>query len=423
MIKIRSRSSLRNLPFRPPSRISPTAGYNFSRPHTADDVEVEELSFEGSELERKLDLEVAAIFGAEDNLEAEPVGLINGDIPAAVLPNQEVLVNMPGGMVVTLCRQPPSTTPRPTPTPTPSLVSTKKSLSLDTTSLDTIYMEDELSNSVFEQPTHGADQNEDLNIDDQPKAMVTEETEKQDQPSETGKEHDMEKEHDKEPQGHKDGSGEEKQTQETKNKEDGVEVEENEKQLGDSEGQVENEEQESKKKGGGENVEKSPDSEPTQPVARIGMSEARSGKNKQAEKDLQEKGETINVVVSAGKGLENFSAFEQFQEFLESEEEREDGREDPEVELFEDEGLGSSGGSGFSIFFSNGISTTNSSTSSSPRPLSSSGSPHSTSLPIVSSSSDSSFPPTSSPPMMVPLASSLLLARSRRDRLLGFPPR
>ena len=386
-------------------------------------MEVEELSFEGSELERKLDLEVAAIFGAEDNLEAEPVGLINGDIPAAVLPNQEVLVNMPGGMVVTLCRQPPSTTPRPTPTPTPSLVSTKKSLSLDTTSLDTIYMEDELSNSVFEQPTHGADQNEDLNIDDQPKAMVTEETEKQDQPSETGKEHDMEKEHDKEPQGHKDGSGEEKQTQETKNKEDGVEVEENEKQLGDSEGQVENEEQESKKKGGGENVEKSPDSEPTQPVARIGMSEVRSGKNKQAEKDLQEKGETINVVVSAGKGLENFSAFEQFQEFLESEEEREDGREDPEVELFEDEGLGSSGGSGFSIFFSNGISTTNSSTSSSPRPLSSSGSPHSTSLPIVSSSSDSSFPPTSSPPMMVPLASSLLLARSRRDRLLGFPPR
>ena len=386
-------------------------------------MEVEELSFEGSELERKLDLEVAAIFGAEDNLEAEPVGLINGDIPAAVLPNQEVLVNMPGGMVVTLCRQPPSTTPRPTPTPTPSLVSTKKSLSLDTTSLDTIYMEDELSNSVFEQPTHGADQNEDLNIDDQPKAMVTEETEKQDQPSETGKEHDMEKEHDKEPQGHKDGSGEEKQTQETKNKEDGVEVEENEKQLGDSEGQVENEEQESKKKGGGENVEKSPDSEPTQPVARIGMSEVRSGKNKQAEKDLQEKGETINVVVSAGKGLENFSAFEQFQEFLESEEEREDGREDPEVELFEDEGLGSSGGSGFSIFFSNGISTTNSSTSSSPRPLSSSTSPHSTSLPIVSSSSDSSFPPTSSPPMMVPLASSLLLARSRRDRLLGFPPR
>ena len=386
-------------------------------------MEVEELSFEGSELERKLDLEVAAIFGAEDNLEAEPVGLINGDIPAAVLPNQEVLVNMPGGMVVTLCRQPPSTTPRPTPTPTPSLVSTKKSLSLDTTSLDTIYMEDELSNSVFEQPTHGADQNEDLNIDDQPKAIVTEETEKQDQPSETGKEHDMEKEHDKEPQGHKDGSGEEKQTQETKNKEDGVEVEENEKQLGDSEGQVENEEQESKKKGGGENVEKSPDSEPTQPVARIGMSEVRSGKNKQAEKDLQEKGETINVVVSAGKGLENFSAFEQFQEFLESEEEREDGREDPEVELFEDEGLGSSGGSGFSIFFSNGISTTNSSTSSSPRPLSSSGSPHSTSLPIVSSSSDSSFPPTSSPPMMVPLASSLLLARSRRDRLLGFPPR
>ena len=386
-------------------------------------MEVEELSFEGSELERKLDLEVAAIFGAEDNLEAEPVGLINGDIPAAVLPNQEVLVNMPGGMVVTLCRQPPSTTPRPTLTPTPSLVSTKKSLSLDTTSLDTIYMEDELSNSVFEQPTHGADQNEDLNIDDQPKAMVTEETEKQDQPSETGKEHDMEKEHDKEPQGHKDGSGEEKQTQETKNKEDGVEVEENEKQLGDSEGQVENEEQESKKKGGGENVEKSPDSEPTQPVARIGMSEVRSGKNKQAEKDLQEKGETINVVVSAGKSLENFSAFEQFQEFLESEEEREDGREDPEVELFEDEGLGSSGGSGFSIFFSNGISTTNSSTSSSPRPLSSSGSPHSTSLPIVSSSSDSSFPPTSSPPMMVPLASSLLLARSRRDRLLGFPPR
>ena len=386
-------------------------------------MEVEELSFEGSELERKLDLEVAAIFGAEDNLEAEPVGLVNGDIPAAVLPNQEVLVNMPGGMVVTLCRQPPSTTPRPTLTPTPSLVSTKKSLSLDTTSLDTIYMEDELSNSVFEQPTHGADQNEDLNIDDQPKAMVTEETEKQDQPSETGKEHDMEKEHDKEPQGHKDGSGEEKQTQETKNKEDGVEVEENEKQLGDSEGQVENEEQESKKKGGGENVEKSPDSEPTQHVARIGMSEVRSGKNKQAEKDLQEKGETINVVVSAGKGLENFSAFEQFQEFLESEEEREDGREDPEVELFEDEGLGSSGGSGFSIFFSNGISTTNSSTSSSPRPLSSSGSPHSTSLPIVSSSSDSSFPPTSSPPMMVPLASSLLLARSRRDRLLGFPPR
>ena len=386
-------------------------------------MEVEELSFEGSELERKLDLEVAAIFGAEDNLEAEPVGLINGDIPAAVLPNQEVLVNMPGGMVVTLCRQPPSTTPRPTLTPTPSLVSTKKSLSLDTTSLDTIYMEDELSNSVFEQPTHGADQNEDLNIDDQPKAMVTEETEKQDQPSETGKEHDMEKEHDKEPQGHKDGSGEEKQTQETKNKEDGVEVEENEKQLGDSEGQVENEEQESKKKGGGENVEKSPDSEPTQPVARIGMSEVRSGKNKQAEKDLQEKGETINVVVSAGKSLENFSAFEQFQEFLESEEEREDGREDPEVELFEDEGLGSSGGSGFSIFFSNGISTTNSSTSSSPRPLSSSTSPHSTSLPIVSSSSDSSFPPTSSPPMMVPLASSLLLARSRRDRLLGFPPR
>ena len=386
-------------------------------------MEVEELSFEGSELERKLDLEVAAIFGAEDNLEAEPVGLINGDIPAAVLPNQEVLVNMPGGMVVTLCRQPPSTTPRPTPTPTPSLVSTKKSLSLDTTSLDTIYMEDELSNSVFEQATHGADQNEDLNIDDQPKAMVTEETEKQDQPSETGKEHDMEKEHDKEPQGHKDGSGEEKQTQETKNKEDGVEVEENEKQLGDSEGQVENEEQESKKKGGGENVEKSPDSEPTQPVARIGMSEVRSGKNKQAEKDLQEKGETINVVVSAGKSLENFSAFEQFQEFLESEEEREDGREDPEVELFEDEGLGSSGGSGFSIFFSNGISTTNSSTSSSPRPLSSSSSPHSTSLPIVSSSSDSSFPPTSSPPMMVPLASSLLLARSRRDRLLGFPPR
>ena len=384
-------------------------------------MEVEELSFEGSELERKLDLEVAAIFGAEDNLEAEPVGLINGDIPAAVLPNQEVLVNMPGGMVVTLCRQPPSTTPRPT--PTPSLVSTKKSLSLDTTSLDTIYMEDELSNSVFEQPTHGADQNEDLNIDDQPKAMVTEETEKQDQPSETGKEHDMEKEHDKEPQGHKDGSGEEKQTQETKNKEDGVEVEENEKQLGDSEGQVENEEQESKKKGGGENVEKSPDSEPTQHVARIGMSEVRSGKNKQAEKDLQEKGETINVVVSAGKGLENFSAFEQFQEFLESEEEREDGREDPEVELFEDEGLGSSGGSGFSIFFSNGISTTNSSTSSSPRPLSSSSSPHSTSLPIVSSSSDSSFPPTSSPPMMVPLASSLLLARSRRDRLLGFPQR
>ena len=386
-------------------------------------MEVEELSFEGSELERKLDLEVAAIFGAEDNLEAEPVGLINGDIPAAVLPNQEVLVNMPGGMVVTLCRQPPSTTPRPTPTPTPSLVSTKKSLSLDTTSLDTIYMEDELSNSVFEQPTHGADQNEDLNIDDQPKAMVTEETEKQDQPSETGKEHDMEKEHDKEPQGHKDGSGEEKQTQETKNKEDGVEVEENEKQLGDSEGQVENEEQESKKKGGGENVEKSPDSKPTQPVARRGMSEVRSGNNKQDEKDLQEKGETINVVVSAGKGLENFSAFEQFQEFLESEEEREDGREDPEVELFEDEGLGSSGGSGFSIFFSNGISTTNSSTSSSPRPLSSSGSPHSTSLPIVSSSSDSSFPPTSSPPMMVPLASSLLLARSRRDRLLGFPPR
>ena len=388
-------------------------------------MEVEELSFEGSELERKLDLEVAAIFGAEDNLEAEPVGLINGDIPAAVLPNQEVLVNMPGGMVVTLCRQPPSTTPRPTPTPTPSLVSTKKSLSLDTTSLDTIYMEDELSNSVFEQPTHGADQNEDLNIDDQPKAMVTEETEKHDQPSETGKDKDKdkEKEHDEEPQGHKDGSGEEKQTQETKNKEDGVEVEENEKQLGDSEGQVENEEQESKKKGGGENVEKSPDSEPTQPVARIGMSEVRSGKNKQAEKDLQEKGETINVVVSAGKGLENFSAFEQFQEFLESEEEREDGREDPEVELFEDEGLGSSGGSGFSIFFSNGISTTNSSTSSSPCPLSSSTSPHSTSLPIVSSSSDSSFPPTSSPPMMVPLASSLLLARSRRDRLLGFPPR
>ena len=386
-------------------------------------MEVEELSFEGSELERKLDLEVAAIFGAEDNLEAEPVGLINGDIPAAVLPNQEVLVNMPGGMVVTLCRQPPSTTPRPTLTPTPSLVSTKKSLSLDTTSLDTIYMEDELSNSVFEQPTHGADQNEDLNLDDQPEAMVTEETEKHDQLSETGKDHDKEKEHDEEPQGHKDGSGEEKQTQETKNKEDGVEVEENEKQLGDSEGQVENEEQESKKKGGGENVEKSPDSEPTQPVARIGMSEVRSGKNKQAEKDLQEKGETINVVVSAGKGLENFSAFEQFQEFLESEEEREDGREDPEVELFEDEGLGSSGGSGFSIFFSNGISTTNSSTSSSPRPLSSSGSPHSTSLPIVSSSSDSSFPPTSSPPMMVPLASSLLLARSRRDRLLGFPPR
>ena len=141
-------------------------------------MEVEELSFEGSELERKLDLEVAAIFGAEDNLEAEPVGLINGDIPAAVLPNQEVLVNMPGGMVVTLCRQPPSTTPRPTPTPTPSLVSTKKSLSLDTTSLDTIYMEDELSNSVFEQPTHGADQNEDLNLDDQPEAPVTEETEK-----------------------------------------------------------------------------------------------------------------------------------------------------------------------------------------------------------------------------------------------------
>ena len=386
-------------------------------------MEVEELSFEGSELERKLDLEVAAIFGAEDNLEAEPVGLINGDIPAAVLPNQEALVNMPGGMVVTLCRQPPSTTPRPTPTPTPSLVSTKKSLSLDTTSLDTIYMEDELSNSVFEQSTQGADQNEDFNLDDQPEAPVTEETEKHDQPSETGKEHDMEKEHDKEPQGHKDGSGEEKQTQETKNKEDGVEVEENEKQLGDSEGQVENEEQESKKKGGGENVEKSPDSEPTQPVARIGMSEVRSGKNKQAEKDLQEKGETINVVVSAGKGLENFSAFEQFQEFLESEEEREDGREDPEVELFEDEGLGSSGGSGFSIFFSNGISTTNSSTSSSPRPLSSSTSPHSTSLPIVSSSSDSSFPPTSSPPMMVPLASSLLLARSRRDRLLGFPPR
>ena len=374
-------------------------------------MEVEELSFEGSELERKLDLEVAAIFGAEDNLEAEPVGLINGDIPAAVLPNQEVLVNMPGGMVVTLCRQPPSTTPRPTPTPTPSLVSTKKSLSLDTTSLDTIYMEDELSNSVFEQRKQGADQNEDLNLDDQPETI------------ETGKDHDKEKEHDEEPQGHKDGSGEEKQTQETKNKEDGVEVEENEKQLGDSEGQVENEEQESKKKGGGENVEKSPDSKPTQPVARRGMSEVRSGNNKQDEKDLQEKGETINVVVSAGKGLENFSAFEQFQEFLESEEEREDGREDPEVELFEDEGLGSSGGSGFSIFFSNGISTTNSSTSSSPRPLSSSGSPHSTSLPIVSSSSDSSFPPTSSPPMMVPLASSLLLARSRRDRLLGFPPR
>ena len=389
-------------------------------------MEIEELSFEGSELERKLDLEVAAIFGAEDNLEPEPVGLVKSDIPAAVLPNQEVLVNMPGGMVVTLCRQPPSTTPRPRPTPTPSLVSTKKSLSLDTTSLDTIYMEDELSNSVFEQSTQGADQNEDLNLDDQPEAIVTEETEKQDQPSETGKDHNEEKEHDEEPQGHKDGSGEEeKQTQETKNKEDGVEVEENEKQLGDSERQVQNDEQKSKTKEGGENVEKGHDSDPSQPVARIGISEVRSGKNKQAEKDLQGKGETINVVVtvSAGKGLENFSAFEQYQEFLESEEEREDGREDPEVELFEDEGLGSSGGSGFSIFFSNGISTTNSSTSSSPRPLSSSSSPQSTSLPIVSSSSDSSFPPTSSPPMMVPLASSLLLARSRRDRLLGFPPR
>ena len=387
-------------------------------------MEVEELSFEGSELERKLDLEVAAIFGEEDNLEAEPVGLIKSDIPAAVLSNQEVLVNMPGGMVVTLCRQPPSTTPRPTPTPTPSLVSTKKSLSLDTTSLDTIYMEDELSNSVFEQPTHGADQNEDLNLDDQPEAIVTEETEKHDQLSETGKDHDKEKEHDEEPQGHKDGSGEEeKETHETKHKEDEMEVEDDEKQLGDSEEKVENEEQESKTREGGENVEKGQDSELTQLVARIGISEVRSGKNKQAEKDLQEKGETINVVVKAGKGLQNFSAFEQFQEFPESEEEREDGREDAEVELFEDEGLGSSGGSGFSIFFSNGISTTNSSTSSSPRPLSSSSSPHSTSLPIVSSSSDSSFPPTSSPPMMVPLASSLLLARSRRDRLLGFPSR
>ena len=253
-------------------------------------MEVEELSFEGSELERKLDLEVAAIFGEEDNLEAEPVGLIDGDIPAAVLPNQEVLVNMPGGMVVTLCRQPPSTTPRPTPTPTPSLVSTKKSLSLDTTSLDTIYMEDELSNSVFEQPTHGADQNEDLNLDDQPEAIVTEETEKHDQLSETGKDHDKEKEHDEEPQGHKDGSGEEeKETHETKHKEDEMEVEEDEKQLGDSEEQVENEEQESKTREGGENVEKGQDSELTQLVARIGISEVRSGKNKQAEKICKKK--------------------------------------------------------------------------------------------------------------------------------------
>ena len=147
-------------------------------------------------------------------------------------------------------------------------------------------MEDELSNSVFEQSTQGADQNEDFNLDDQPEAPVTEETEKHDQPSETGKDKDKEKEHDEEPQGHKDGSGEEeKQTQQTKNKEDGVEVEENEKQLGDSEGQVQNDEQESKTREGGENVEKGQDSELTQPVARIGISEVRSGKNKQAEKD------------------------------------------------------------------------------------------------------------------------------------------
>ena len=111
-----------------------------------------------------------------------------------------------------------------------------------------------------------------------------------------------------------------------------------------------------------------------------------------------------NRTVGNCKNLNNFSRDEKNRDCAVSEEE--------EDEIYEDEGLGSSAGSGFSLFFSNGISTTNSSASSS-----------------ISSNSSSSHSLSHSLPTNLPsalplsLTSSLLLARSRKDKSLGLIPR
>ena len=499
LCKIFSCGACCDLSSRPSSSVAPTANYVFSRPDSTD-VMVEELSIEGSELERKLDLEVAAIFGAEQDSEAEHRSC-KGDIPDILASQEEVLVSAPGGMVVTVCRQPP------TPSPTPSLVSTKRSLSLDTTSLDTIYMEEEITDNILQEeencnfinekdnlPTKKEDELEKKQDKEQRKERKTEENQQEDKKHEykNGKQEYKEEESGKEQKIEVD----EEQVKPTKQaleeggleEEAGEEVqvqEEEEEHQQNNEGQWHNEEQEGEltsknavqhdivstgpltsshadqlemtesKEGmdkvitglvtGEEEIsnenynyqkqlinEKIGKCVPLeQSDGRSSHSNGKTGKfgnsltHKKKLGDIHERenvyylrrvegNSKINLVGESNSKTEGkcddspaqFSGDDKLRLFVSSEE------EEGENEICDDEGLGRSGGSsGFSLFFSNGISTTNSSAS----PSLHCPSPHSISHSLPT--------PPSSPPLLVPLTSSLLLARSRNDKLLGINAR
>ena len=114
---------------RPGSRVSVA-------PYRPQELWGDDLSLEGSEFERKVDMEVAAVFGMEAGLleeVAQHKSLGNGDVPIFLSPPS------PKGSVLVTNGQLPSSS---------SLVSTKRSLSLETMSIDTIYMINELEDDT-----------------------------------------------------------------------------------------------------------------------------------------------------------------------------------------------------------------------------------------------------------------------------------
>ena len=115
---------------RPGSRVSVA-------PYRPQELWGDDLSLEGSEFERKVDMEVAAVFGMEAGLMEEAAqhkSLGNGDVPIFLSPPSPQ-----GSTVLVTNGHLPSSS---------SLVSTKRSLSLETMSIDTIYMINELEDDT-----------------------------------------------------------------------------------------------------------------------------------------------------------------------------------------------------------------------------------------------------------------------------------